>query len=99
MPRGQLSSYKQPVIPRMSGNLKMSSHGSAPLRSHYGVHRSEDRSVKAHGPAPGPARALEEHKERQDKERITAGSRWHGSPCVFTTPIGTLRLPRFDGQG
>ena len=41
-------------------------------------------------------RALEEHKERQDKERVTAGSLWRGSPCVFTTPIGTPVDPRND---
>jgi integrase len=40
--------------------------------------------------------ALEERKEQQDKERITAGSLWRGSPCVFTTPIGTPVDPRND---
>lgn len=41
-------------------------------------------------------RALEDHKERQDKERAVAGSLWRGSPCVFTTPIGTPIDPRND---
>lgn len=33
---------------------------------------------------------------RQDKERITAGSLWRGSPCVFTTPVGTPVDPLND---
>jgi integrase len=39
---------------------------------------------------------LEQQKERQEKERIAAGSSWQGSPCVFTTPIGTPVDPRGD---
>ena len=38
--------------------------------------------------------ALEDHKERQDKERVSAGSLWRGSLCVFTTPVGTPVDPR-----
>jgi integrase len=40
--------------------------------------------------------ALEKHKEQHEKERIAAGSLWQGSPCVFTTPIGTPVDPRGD---
>ena len=40
--------------------------------------------------------ALEDHKERQDKERVAAGSLWRGSFCVFTTPVGTPVDPRND---
>ncbi|KUF13031.1 integrase [Streptomyces silvensis] len=32
--------------------------------------------------------SLKEHRERQDKERETAGSDWNGSGLVFTTPTG-----------
>ncbi|MFE9303714.1 tyrosine-type recombinase/integrase [Streptomyces sp. NPDC006856] len=32
--------------------------------------------------------SLKEHKERQDKERETAGSAWQDSGLVFTTPTG-----------
>src|SRR5262249_41900823 len=32
----------------------------------------------------------------QAKEQITAGSLWQGSPCVFTTPVGTPIDPRHD---
>jgi integrase len=41
-------------------------------------------------------RALEKHKGQQEKERIAAGPLWQGSPCVFTTPIGTPVDPRGD---
>jgi integrase len=57
------------------------------------------KTVRSRRTVPLPVqlvRALEEHKERQDKERITAGSLWRGSPCVFTTPIGTPVDPRND---
>lgn len=57
------------------------------------------RTARSRRTIPLPAqlvRALEEHKERQDKERVTAGSLWRGSPCVFTTPIGTPVDPRND---
>lgn len=48
-------------------------------------------------PLPVPlVRALIEHRDRQDKERVTAGSLWQGSPCVFTSPIGTPVDPRND---
>jgi integrase len=40
--------------------------------------------------------ALEKHKQQQEKERLAAGSSWQGSPCVFTTPIGTPVDPRSD---
>jgi integrase len=40
--------------------------------------------------------ALEDHQGRQDKERVAAGSLWRGSPCVFTTPVGTPIDPRND---
>jgi integrase len=36
------------------------------------------------------------HQERQAKERVTAANLWRGSPCVFTTPIGTPIDPRND---
>jgi hypothetical protein len=39
---------------------------------------------------------LEDHKERQDKERVAAGLLWRGSFCVFTTPVGTPVDPRND---
>jgi integrase len=42
------------------------------------------------------ADALREHQARQEQERTTAGSLWGGSPCVFTTPIGTPVDPRND---
>jgi integrase len=48
-------------------------------------------------PLPAPlAAALIEHQIRQDKERLAAGALWQGSPCVFTTPIGTPIEPRND---
>lgn len=48
-------------------------------------------------PLPGQlADALREHYARQEQERITAGSLWRGSPCVFTTPIGSPVDPRND---
>ena len=48
-------------------------------------------------PLPPPlVRALIEHRDRQDKERVTAGSLWQGSPCVFSSPIGTPVDPRND---
>jgi integrase len=48
-------------------------------------------------PLPAPlVEALAEHRDRQDKERATAGSLWQGSPCVFTSPIGTPVDPRND---
>lgn len=37
-----------------------------------------------------------DHQERQAKEQIAAGNLWQGSPCVFTTPIGTPVDPRND---
>jgi integrase len=40
--------------------------------------------------------ALRQHLADQEKERITAGSLWRDSPCVFTTPIGTPTDPRND---
>jgi integrase len=48
-------------------------------------------------PLPAPlAEALTEHRDQQAKERITAGQLWRGSPCVFTSPIGTPIDPRND---
>ena len=48
-------------------------------------------------PLPGQlADALRDHYARQEQERITAGSLWRGSPCVFTTPIGSPVDPRND---
>jgi integrase len=48
-------------------------------------------------PLPAPlATALIQHQARQDKERLTAGELWQGSPCAFTTPIGTPIEPRND---
>ncbi|HEY5353383.1 MAG TPA: site-specific integrase [Streptosporangiaceae bacterium] len=57
------------------------------------------KTARSKRTVPLPAqlvRALEEHKEQQEKERIAAGSLWRGSPCVFTTPIGTPVDPRND---
>lgn len=55
------------------------------------------RRSKRTVPLPVPlVQALIEHRERQDKERVTAGSMWQGSPCVFTSPIGTPVDPRND---
>lgn len=42
--------------------------------------------------------ALRVHQAQQGKERITAGSLWQGSACVFTTPIGTPIDPRNDNR-
>jgi integrase len=48
-------------------------------------------------PLPAPlVQVLREHRDRQDKERITAGNLWHESRCVFTTPIGSPVDPRND---
>ena len=48
-------------------------------------------------PLPAPlVEALTAHREQQVKERITAGPLWLGSPCVFTSPIGTPIDPRND---
>jgi integrase len=50
-------------------------------------------------PLPAPLiTALEVHSERQEKERVTAGSLWRGSSCVFTTPVGTPVDPRNDNR-
>jgi integrase len=50
-------------------------------------------------PLPAPLiAALRQHRERQDKERITAAQLWRGSPCVFTTPAGTPIDPRNDNR-
>ena len=38
---------------------------------------------------PMIAKALNEHRVRQQQERESAGSRWRESGLVFTTPIGT----------
>jgi integrase len=46
---------------------------------------------------PDPlVQVLREHRVRQEKERITAGSLWRGSPCVFTSTVGTPVEPRND---
>jgi integrase len=48
-------------------------------------------------PLPPPlVDALTAHRDRQEKERITAGSLWRGSPCVFTTQLGAPIEPRND---
>lgn len=48
-------------------------------------------------PLPAPLlTALRDHQQQQAKEQITAGSLWRGSPCVFTTPVGTPIDPRND---
>jgi integrase len=48
-------------------------------------------------PLPAPlVEALRHHLVGQEKERLTAGSLWQGSSCVFTTPIGTPTDPRND---
>jgi integrase len=48
-------------------------------------------------PLPAPlVDALIAHRDRQEKERIAAGSLWRGSACVFTTQIGTPIEPRND---
>jgi integrase len=48
-------------------------------------------------PLPGPlVEVLREHAKAQEKERVTAGSLWQDSSCVFTTPIGTSVDPRND---
>ena len=48
-------------------------------------------------PLPAPLlTALRDHQQEQAKEQITAGSLWRGSPCVFTTPVGTPIDPRND---
>jgi integrase len=48
-------------------------------------------------PLPPPlVEALRQHRERQESERLAAGSLWHGSGCVFTTPLGTPVDPRND---
>jgi integrase len=50
-------------------------------------------------PLPDPlVQVLREHKDHQEKERITAGSLWRGSPCVFTTSVGTPVEPRNDNR-
>jgi integrase len=48
-------------------------------------------------PLPAPLlTALRDHQQQQAKEQITAGPLWRGSPCVFTTPVGTPIDPRND---
>jgi integrase len=48
-------------------------------------------------PLPAPLlTTLRDHQQKQGKERITAGSVWRGSQCVFTTPVGTPIDPRND---
>ena len=42
-------------------------------------------------PLPVPLlTALRDHQQQQAKEQISAGSLWHGCPCVFTTPMAPL---------
>jgi Phage integrase family len=88
---------------RQSAGTGSTSCGPRLLRVRRGLQRQRggglvftepktDRSKRTL-PLPAPlAAALIEHRTRQDKERLTAGSLWQGSPCVFTTPIG----PRND---
>lgn len=57
--------------------------------------RPSAASAPSHSP-PHWAEALTEHRDQQAKERITAGQLWRGSPCVFTSPIGTPVDPRND---
>ncbi len=45
-------------------------------------------------PIPSPVvRALIDHRDRQEKERIDAGDAWEDNGLVFCTPIGTLLDP------
>jgi integrase len=57
----------------------------------------EDVDLERTIPLPGQlAAALQDHRDRQAKERAAAGSLWQASECVFTTPIGTPVDPRND---
>lgn len=67
-------------------------HGGGLVFTEPKTHRSK-RTI----PLPAPlVKALRQHLVGQEKERITAGSLWQGSSCVFTTLIGTPTDPRND---
>jgi integrase len=60
---------------------------------------AEPKTQRSKRTIPLPAQladALRQHQELQQDERMTAGSLWRGSSCVFTTPIGTPVDPRND---
>jgi integrase len=60
---------------------------------------AEPKTQRSKRTIPLPAQladVLRQHRVRQEQERITAGSLWQDSPCVFTTPIGTPVDPRND---
>jgi integrase len=53
------------------------------------VEPKTERSRRTLAMPPMIARALKGHHDRQRQEREAAGSRWHETGLVFTTPIGT----------
>ena len=60
---------------------------------------ADSKTQRSKRTIPLPAQladALRDHYARQEQERTAAGSLWRGSPCVFTTPIGTPVDPRND---
>jgi len=59
-------------------------HGSPQL-----VEPKTERSRRTLAMPPMIALALNDHRERQEKERAMAGARWKPYDLVFTTPIGT----------
>jgi integrase len=59
-------------------------HGSPQL-----VEPKTDRSRRTLAMPPMIGRALQEHRQTQQEERIRARGRWRESRLVFTTPIGT----------
>ena len=74
---------------------------AATIRVHHALQRVDGRlelvepkSVTSRRVVPAPAivpDALREHRRRQLREHLLAGSRWHDDPCdlVFTTTVGT----------
>jgi len=73
--------------------LTTTQRSSHPLAPRYRLSKPSRRTV----PLPDPlVQVLREHRVRQEKERITAGSLWRDSPCVFTTTVGTPVEPRND---
>ena len=60
---------------------------------------AEPKTARSKRTIPLPdqiAEVLRQHQDGQAKERIAAANLWRGSPCVFTTPIGTPVDPRND---
>jgi integrase len=68
-------------------------------RSGGGLMFADVKTARSRRDLPLPdelVEALRRHRVRQSEERLATGSRWAGSACVFTTPLGTPIDPRND---